>query len=123
MEAGSDLLLTVSGKPGGGAGFITSSGSGSSLLIGLLAFGSALIIGGVWLYRRSRFVRGSKGAGEQNGGGAEELGIWGEDEDANTLMDAILALDDRYQAGELPEVAYKERRAELKARLRRMLGS
>jgi hypothetical protein len=68
-------------------------------------------------------VRGSKGAGEQNGGGAEELGIWGEDEDANTLMDAILALDDRYQAGELPEVAYKERRSELKARLRRMLGS
>jgi hypothetical protein len=33
-------------------------------------------------------------------------------------MDAIIALDDMYQAGELPEEAYRERRAELKARLR-----
>ncbi len=29
-------------------------------------------------------------------------------------MDAILALDDLYQAGELPEEAYRLRRAELK---------
>jgi hypothetical protein len=34
------------------------------------------------------------------------------------LMDAILALDDLYKDGKLPEAAYLERRAELKQRLK-----
>ncbi len=38
-------------------------------------------------------------------------------------MDAIIALDDLYQAGKLPEAAYHERRAELKARLAELIGS
>jgi hypothetical protein len=37
-------------------------------------------------------------------------------------MDAILALDDLYQEGKLPEEAYLQRRSELKARLERELG-
>ena len=32
-------------------------------------------------------------------------------------MDAILALDDLYQEGQLPEDAYQQRRAELKGML------
>jgi hypothetical protein len=36
-------------------------------------------------------------------------------------MDAILALDDLYQAGKLPEEAYRQRRAELKARLKEIV--
>ena len=36
-------------------------------------------------------------------------------------MDAILALDDLYQEGELHEDAYLQRRAELKASLREMM--
>jgi len=39
------------------------------------------------------------------------------------LMDAIIALDELYQAGELPEAAYLERREELKARLKEMARS
>ena len=35
-------------------------------------------------------------------------------------MDAIIALDDQYQAGELPEDAYRQRRAELKERLQNL---
>ena len=33
-------------------------------------------------------------------------------------LDAIIALDDQYQAGNLSEAAYRERRAELKATLK-----
>jgi hypothetical protein len=41
-------------------------------------------------------------------------------EDEETLMDAILALDDQYHAGNLPEEAYLERRAVLKEKLRKI---
>jgi hypothetical protein len=44
-------------------------------------------------------------------------------DDAETLLDAILALDDQFQTGELSEEAYRRRRAELKARLKDKLGS
>ena len=41
-----------------------------------------------------------------------------EDSDAETLMDAIITLDDLYQAGDLPEEAYRQRRSELRDRLK-----
>lgn len=37
--------------------------------------------------------------------------------DRNAILDAIIALDDQYQAGKIPASAYHERRAELKSRL------
>lgn len=145
MEAGADLTISISGRPSGdGLGLV--SGSSTSLVIGLAAFGLALVVAGVWLWKRAggrgsggvgelgregAGERGSWGAGEQGGGGAGEQGgggagegLKGEDaeEEREALMDAIIALDDMYQAGELPEEAYRERRAELKGRLKR-LGS
>jgi hypothetical protein len=36
-------------------------------------------------------------------------------------MDAIIALDDLYKAGELPESAYRERRQNLKSQLREQI--
>jgi len=41
-------------------------------------------------------------------------------EDEGTLMDAIIALDDQFKAGNLPEEAYLERRAVLKEKLRKL---
>ena len=38
------------------------------------------------------------------------------------VMDAIIALDDLYQAGKLPKEAYEQRRTELKARLATLKG-
>ena len=38
-------------------------------------------------------------------------------ESTDLLMDAIIALDDQFQNGELPEEAYKKRRLELRTRL------
>jgi hypothetical protein len=43
------------------------------------------------------------------------------DEDADALMDAIIALDDQFRAGNISEEAYRQRRAELKARLKEKL--
>jgi len=111
LEVGTELAMTISGRPKG-----TSSvaGSRTNLVIGLLAFGVALIVAGVWLFRRNRAERTGIEAAEE----LDEDFLPGEAaEDPETLLDAILALDDQYQAGELPEEAYRQRRAELKARL------
>jgi hypothetical protein len=37
-------------------------------------------------------------------------------------MDAIIALDELFKSGELPEKAYQERRAELKEQLKKALS-
>jgi hypothetical protein len=78
-----------------------------------------LILLGVWLFLRNR--RLEEAVGEN---GYVEMVIPGGavSENEETLMDAILALDDLYRAGELGEEAYRQRRAELKARLRELLG-
>ena len=44
-------------------------------------------------------------------------------DDSETVMDAILALDDLYKEGKLPESAYLERRAQLKKRLKQLIES
>jgi hypothetical protein len=55
----------------------------------------------------------------------EELTVQAADEQdsAESLMDAILALDDLYREGKLSEDAYLQRRAELKERLARKMGN
>jgi hypothetical protein len=116
LEAGSDLELTVTGRPGGGS-LIPTAGSSSNLMIGALAFGLALVVVGVWLYRR-RSVEEDQIQESVDLDVEEETML----SDPDELMDAILALDDHYQAGDLPEEAYRQRRAELKARLKSALG-
>jgi hypothetical protein len=117
MEAGSNLEMTISGKPGGGR-LIPVVGSNSSLLIGLAAVGLVLVLLGVWLFRRNRASAVAAPYGAAQAGAEGESPV----EDTEELLDALLALDDRYQAGELPEQAYRQRRAELKARLKDKLG-
>jgi hypothetical protein len=41
----------------------------------------------------------------------------GEGQSSDALLDEIMALDDLHASGKLPEAAYQERRAALKARL------
>ncbi len=106
---GSVLELTVSGQPSAGTPTIIDTSSTSSLLIGLGVFGVVLIVVGVWLFRQKKKQ-------DQPVEEMEEEESPEENEDA--LLDAIVALDDLYQAGKLPEAAYQERRSELKARLK-----
>ena len=117
LEAGSDLAMTISGRPGGGS-LIPTTGSSTSLLIGLLAFGVALVGVGIWLYRRYQSGEKDQADADVSEGALEETSP----SDPEELLDAILALDDQYQAGDLPEGAYRQRRAELKAQLKDILG-
>jgi hypothetical protein len=133
MQAGTQLAVNISGNPNGAASSAgqVPSGSRLGLIIGLGTFGLALVLAGVWISRRNRT---SSPEAETEVVEAEELEPELEPApepepaqsngaaDAETLMDDIIALDDLYQAGELPEAVYRERRAELKEKLRLMLG-
>jgi hypothetical protein len=86
----------------------------TGLLVGLGALGIVLVVAGIWLYRRNAKPFDEDDLEEED---AEVVA----EENAETIMDAILTLDDLYQANELPEEAYLQRRSELKARLQNVL--
>ncbi len=120
LAKGSTLDLAVSGVPASqtSTGAAAPSGGGNGLLgvvIGLAVFGVALIGGGFWLVRQRR-------ARTQAAEVIQEPPAPPARESPESILDAIVALDDLYQAGELPEEAYKERRAELKERLKQSRG-
>lgn len=116
LAAGSDLTIEISGRPSSG-GPLLSLGSNSSLIVGLLAFGVALIVAGGWLYLRAR--NGKETQDEQQVD--DQLPAPGDGEDVDTLLDTILALDDQYKAGEIPKEAYLKRREELKASIKELV--
>ena len=118
IQAGSMLDLDISGRPRtGGPQF--SLGSNTNLVIGFLAFGVTLILAGSWLYVRSRNGRAEQD-GDKDGNGPIPAET---EQDIDVLLDAVLALDDQYKAGELPEEAYVKRRAELKDRIKELMRS
>ncbi|GAB4528608.1 MAG: hypothetical protein Fur0018_14740 [Anaerolineales bacterium] len=114
LSAGSTLEAIVSGKSGSSVS-LPANTSGNSLAIGLGAFGAALIGAGLWFYRRNWQEEIADTESE------EALEDAGNLDDPQLVMDAIIALDDLYKAGELPEAAYRARRSALKARLKDLL--
>lgn len=99
-----------------GAGFSTSTG----IILGTAVLGAALLIAGLWMYRRDQQQPHTASAltlADTEDESAEDLNL----NTAEALMDAILALDDLYAAGQIPEAVYTTRRARLKARLQEML--
>ena len=116
LAAGEQLRLTLSGRPSQALPSISNSSS-TTLLVGLGAFGIVLIVAGIWLYRRSTLQADVDDVFDQETPSDEGA----DEEDADMIMDAILALDDLYQAGDLPEDAYVERRVQLKARLQELM--
>ena len=108
LPAGSDLQINLSGKVDSSAP--TAGSNLSGLIIGLGAFGLVLIGAGVWFFQQRRAPLEE----EED----ESVPVAAETED--DLLDAILALDDLYKAGNLPAEAYQQRRAELKDRLKKL---
>lgn len=110
LQSGETLEMTLSGKVKSAS---TTSGllQNQSLLIGIGAFGVALILAGVWLYVRDRNTSEDEFAEEVEGD---------EFESAEEVMDAIIALDDLHRAGKIPDEAYQERRAALKEQLKNL---
>ena len=68
---------------------------------------------GVYLYLRDR------SRANENDEDGVEVDALGEDE--NSIMDAILVLDDQHKAGEISSEAYIKRREALKERLRKIV--
>jgi mono/diheme cytochrome c family protein len=110
LAAGDVLRMTVSGSNPSG---LLSGNSKNNLIVGLAVFGVALIGVGLWLYFKNRPT-----VAVDDGPGMQASPAGSTSDNAETIMDAILALDDLYQAGKLPEDAYRQRRAELKGRLK-----
>jgi mono/diheme cytochrome c family protein len=104
LAGGSTLDITLSGRVSTAAGVATGNSTG--LVIGGSVLGLVLVAGGFWLWRQRKPLEVEEAFEEPP---AEET--------AEEIMDAIIALDDQYQSGNLPEEAYQARRAELKARL------
>jgi len=111
LDRGEELAFTLSGKPGSAA-----SGAGPSsilsqenLYLGLGIFGGVLLGVGIWF-----FVRLQR---------EEDLDLTFESEkvDKEEIMDAIIALDDKFEEGEIAEEAYRTRRDELKSRLENLV--
>jgi mono/diheme cytochrome c family protein len=121
LEAGSDLAISISGRPSSASSFL-GGGNAASLIIGLGALGLALIAAGIWLFRRSQIeeVIEEDELIEDDLSGETSLEE-GFPDDVDTLMDTIIALDDLYKEGGLPEDVYNRRRAALKDRLRDLL--
>ncbi len=120
FEPGGKLDVSASGLPKGTSQVATGISSTQSIIFGIGAFGLVLIVAGAWLFWRERKSSGDdedEDDNEDDDDDDQEDGISTQDD----LMDAIVALDDQYKAGNISEPAYKERRAELKAKLKRLL--
>lgn len=107
LKKDESIKFTVTGDPKNVA-VNPSVMQNKNLLIGVGALGLVLILAGVWL-----FLRGPKKVEEVVDQEENEF------EDPESLMDAIIALDDLHRAGKLSDEAYQKRREELKSVLKR----
>jgi cbb3-type cytochrome oxidase subunit 3 len=106
LKKDESIKFTVTGKPSSVA-VNPNILQNTTLLIGVGALGLVLILVGVWLFMRSP-KKVEEVDQEEN-----------EFEDPESLMDAIIALDDLHRAGKLSDEAYQKRRDELKNVLKR----
>jgi len=115
ISAGSEFSISISGQPSDG----TDSGldTRQSLLIGAGGLGLVLIVAGAWLYWRDR----RRGDDDDDDYEDEDDYSEASSDTADDIMDAIIALDDQFRSGALSEDLYRSRRADLKARLKKLL--
>jgi mono/diheme cytochrome c family protein len=118
LIAGSSLEFTVTGNPKKALTSIFSTGTMQNLAIGLGVFGVALVFGGLWLFRKYQKKDALQSTLDGMDIAAPLTADEASPESEDTLMDAIIALDDQFHAGNLPQEAYLERRAILKEKLR-----
>jgi hypothetical protein len=124
LEPGKELQVSASGTPKGSTQPQAASGNSSTqnILIGIGAFGLVLILVGIWMYWRDRQRVDDEDDDEEDD--ADDQGDDHDEQDGmnmDEIMDAIVALDDQFKAGNIQEAAYKERRADLKTKLKGIL--
>ena len=111
LGADSKLAFSLSGKPDLTGAASQPTNNRQALIFGAGALGLALIGMGVWLYLRDRNAAAHPEEAEAEGD---------EFEDPESVMDAIIALDDLHRAKKIPDTAYQQRRAELKELLKKL---
>jgi hypothetical protein len=112
LASGSTLELTISGKPGSANPFSTNPQT--TILVTLLVAGVLLMGLGFFLLRRGR---SKEALAEVSSGAAQSDPL----EDRDSIMDAIIALDDQYKGGCISRDVYHKRRDELKQKLKERL--
>lgn len=108
LQPGSTLEMTLSGRMSSPLNLQT--GQTGTLIAGLAAL-LAVAGGGVYWYIRQQKTSKT----------SEDEKIESSEDSPEALMDAIIALDDQFKAGQLSEETYQQRRAELKERLRALM--
>ncbi len=116
LAAGAALEINVSGFPSSQAS--QTGGKSLELVIGLAAFGLALIGVGLYFYFQQP-ARRRTASPALDAQAADEAG--GETETREMLLDAVVALDDLYKDGKLAQGAYTQRRAELIKKLKEIV--
>jgi hypothetical protein len=109
LEKGKSYEFTLTGKPET-VEVNPDVTQNKTLLIGIGAFGIVLILAGVWMFMRDRKRTDEIDEDEDD---QDEL------DDTDSIMDAIIALDDLHRTGKLSDEAYQSRRNELKNSLKR----
>ena len=109
FSAGSQLNFNLTGQPADQADKVSGLKLDSAI-VGAVVLAIALLAAAVYLFQHRRlFIK--KQATALN---LEKL-------DKDTLMDAIIALDEQHKNGKIGDVAYQQRRTELKNQLKRIV--
>jgi hypothetical protein len=108
-KEGDKIEFTLTGEPKASTAVNPDVTQNKTLLIGIGGLGIALILAGAWMFMRDRRKAVEEVEEEEDD----------EFEDPESLMDAIIALDDLHRSGKLSDEAYQNRRAELKNALKR----
>lgn len=111
LSAGETLKVQLTGRASS-TGVSAEQDAILPVAIGGVAFVFALVVGGVWFLRQRHLSRSDLTVNSESET-SDEL----DNEDSETIIDAIVTLDDLYQSGQLSENAYQERRNQLKMRL------
>lgn len=109
VNKGGSIEFMLTGKPKDTAAAATAAATPNNrpLLIGVGVLGAALVLAGLWMYVRDRDKEEEIEDEEDEFDGPE------------SIMDAIITIDDLHRAGKIPQEAYKQRRDELMEALKR----
>ncbi len=107
LAAGSRLDLLVSGKPR--MADPEEDELNTNLAVGVISISIVLFFVFIFVFQKISFNKSQK---------TPVVVPTFDEENRDSSLDAIIALDDQHQAGQIPPAAYQERRAELKDRLR-----
>lgn len=120
LAAGSTLSMKISGT-------LAKEGnpqvSQQTLLIAVAALGLLLVGLGVFLFVRERKLQRLVQDDDENAGEEGEITSNTDDslgENRESIMDAIITLDDQFKAGSITKEAHEQRRNELKNRLKNL---